>query len=188
MTLLFRIYILLKRKMFQSASDKNYKGKPKLNQPTLIKLHPKAKLEFAENVKLGWPQAVYYYSGYINIKIAGADGAITIGKNTTINNNAHFYCDSSSITIGDDCLIGPGFFCMASDGHDINPEARRTGVVKGAPITIMDNVFIGGGVTVLKGVEIGKNSVIAAGSVVTKSFPENSIIGGNPAKLIKEIE
>lgn len=185
--IMLKLLHIFKRFVFWAVSDKSYQGQPQKNQPVLIRKHPESKLVFHRNVKLGWSKSPFYYSGYINIRIDNPEGRIQVGENTTINNNAHIYCNSPFIEIGKNCLIGPQFYCIDSDGHDLDPKKRRGGIVKTAPIKIWDNVFIGARVIILKGVEIGENSVIAAGSVVSRSFPKNSVIGGNPAQLIKTL-
>lgn len=96
---------------------------------------------------------------------------------------------SKQITIGDHVTVGANVIITDSDFHSIDPLKRREILDSGkaAPILIEDDVFIGANSIILKGVTIGKNSVIGAGSIVTSSFPENSIIAGNPAQLIRQI-
>jgi len=110
---------------------------------------------------------------------------IHIGKSVLINFNCAFL-DAAPITIGDDCFIGPmvGLYTV---NHPLDPERRNEGYVTGKPITLGKNVWLGGSVTVLPGVIIGENSVIGAGSVVTKDIPANVIAAGNPAKVIKKL-
>jgi len=96
------------------------------------------------------------------------------------------------ITIGNNVMIGVGTHIYDTNFHNIDPVLRTEKkdpreTVKTAPIVICDNVFIGAFSIILKGVTIGRNSVVAAGSVVTKSIPANQIWGGNPAKFIKEL-
>ena len=74
-----------------------------------------------------------------------------------------------------------------SDFHDLDPKRRMTGIPKTAKVVIGKNVFIGNNVSILKGVTIGDNSIIGNGAVVTKSFPANTIVVGNPAKFLKYI-
>lgn len=109
---------------------------------------------------------------------------ITIGKNVFINSGCRFQ-DQGGITIGDGTLIGHNVV-LATLNHGLMPEDR--GTTYPAPIMIGNNVWIGANATVLQGVTIGDNAVIAAGAVVTKNVPENTIVGGVPAKLIKKIE
>ena len=95
----------------------------------------------------------------------------------------------SKIEIGDDVLCGADVRIFDNDFHPTDPEMRITNRNHSSvsPVVIESNTFIGTNSIILKGVKIGTNSVIAAGSIVTKSFPANSLIGGNPARLIKKI-
>ncbi|MGX7151229.1 chorismate mutase [Enterococcus ureasiticus] len=111
---------------------------------------------------------------------------IHVGKNFYANFNSIFL-DICPITIGDNCMFGPNAQLYAAT-HPLHPVKRNSGLEYGKPITIGDNVWLGGGVVITPGVTLGNNVVVAAGSVVTKSFPDNCVIGGNPAKIIKEIE
>ncbi|HEX4731912.1 MAG TPA: sugar O-acetyltransferase [Solirubrobacterales bacterium] len=92
--------------------------------------------------------------------------------------------DVAPITIGDDCQIGPNVQLLAAS-HPTEPEPRRAKLETAAPITIGDNVWLGGGAIVLPGVTIGDNSVIGAGAVVTKDVPANVVAVGNPARAIR---
>jgi len=109
---------------------------------------------------------------------------IRVGRNVFINQNCTFY-DLGGIDIADDVMIGPNVSLITS-GHPIEPSQRRAGVTA-APIAIGRNVWIAAGVTVIGGVSVGENSVVAAGSVVTKDVPANTLVGGNPAKVIRSI-
>lgn len=91
------------------------------------------------------------------------------------------------IEIGNDVLCGANTLITDFDWHGILPHERKTSPGDSRPIIIGNNVFIGYGTVVLKGVTIGENSVIGANSVVTKSIPANVIAGGNPCKVIKEL-
>ena len=108
---------------------------------------------------------------------------ITVGKNVFINAGCHFQ-DQGGIIIGDGTLIGHNVV-LATLNHGFRSEDR--GTLYPAPIIIGKNVWIGSNATILPGITIGKNSIIAAGAVVTKDVPENVITGGNPAKIIKKI-
>ena len=107
-----------------------------------------------------------------------------IGKNVFINSCCRFQ-DNGGIEIGDKTMIGPNV-TIVTVNHEINPETRINAIPK--PVKIGRNVWIGADCTILPGVTIGENSVIGAGSVVTKDVPANVIVAGNPAKLIKEIK
>ena len=114
---------------------------------------------------------------------------INYGKNTKIGKNVfiNFDCvflDLGGITIEDDVLIAPKV-SLLSEGHPINPNDRQS-LVPGQ-IHIRKNVWIGAGATILPGVTIGENAVVADGAVVSKDVPANTIVGGVPAKIIKSI-
>ena len=110
---------------------------------------------------------------------------IRIGSRTFVNFGL-VALDVTPITIGDDVQIGPNVQLLTPT-HPLDPIERRDGWEAGAPITIEDNVWLGGGVIVCPGVTIGANSVIGAGSVVTRDIPANCVAVGNPARLIKTI-
>lgn len=106
-----------------------------------------------------------------------------IGKNVFVNFDCTFL-DLGGITIDDGVLIAPKV-SLLSEGHPISPGERHSLVPK--PIHIKKNAWIGANATILYGVTIGENSVVAAGSVVSKDVPDNVVVGGTPAKIIKEI-
>ena len=110
---------------------------------------------------------------------------ILIGENFFANFDCVFL-DAATITIGDNCLIGPKT-CIYAIGHPMDAEERKKGIGVPKPVRIGDNVWIGGGVTIFPGVTIGDNTVIGAGSVVTRSFPGDVVIAGNPAKIIRSL-
>lgn len=109
---------------------------------------------------------------------------ITIGKNVFINAGCCFQ-DQGGITVGDGTLIGHNVV-LATLNHDFIPSKRTT--LHPAPIVIGKNVWIGANVTIVPGVTIGDGAIIAAGAVVTKDVPENAIVGGVPAKVMKTID
>ncbi len=107
-----------------------------------------------------------------------------IGKNVFINSCCRFQ-DNGGIEIGDKTMIGPNV-TIVTVNYEINPETRINAIPK--PVKIGKNVWIGADCTILPGVIIGENSIIGAGSVVTKDIPANIVVAGNPAKLIKKIK
>jgi acetyltransferase-like isoleucine patch superfamily enzyme len=114
---------------------------------------------------------------------------INYGKNTKIGKNVfiNFDCvflDLGGITIEDNVLIAPKV-SLLSEGHPITPNER--GSLVPGKIHIKKNAWIGAGATILPGVTIGENAVVAAGAVVSKDVPGNTIVGGVPAKIIKSI-
>lgn len=104
-----------------------------------------------------------------------------IGKDVYINHACSFL-DMGTITIEDEVLIGPNVQ-LITEGHPNNPKLRKALFTK--PITIKKNAWIGAGATVLPGVTIGENAIVAARAVVNKDIPDNAIVGGIPAKTIK---
>ena len=109
---------------------------------------------------------------------------IRVGRNVFINQNCTMY-DLGGIDIADDVMIGPNVSIITSS-HPIEPSRRRTCVL-GRPVVIERNVWIAAGATIIGGVTIGDNAVVAAGSVVTKDVPPNTLLGGNPARVIRSI-
>lgn len=110
---------------------------------------------------------------------------IEVGENFFANYNLTIL-DVAKVTIGKNVQIAPNVSIYTA-GHPIHPDTRNTGYEYGIPITIGDNVWIGGNVVILPGVKIGDNVVIGAGSVVTKDIPDNVIAMGNPCKIVREI-
>lgn len=108
---------------------------------------------------------------------------IQLGKNIFINHGCSFL-DLGGITIEDDVLIGPKVN-LITENHPIDPRKRKNLDLKS--IVIKKNVWIGANATILPGVTIGENSIVAAGAVVNKDVPSNVIVGGVPAKIIKSI-
>lgn len=108
---------------------------------------------------------------------------ITIGARTFINFNLTAL-DVAPITIGEDCVIGPNVQLLTPT-HPLDPQARLDKIESAEPVTIGDNVWLGGGVIVCPGVTIGNNAVIGAGSVVTKDVPANAMAVGNPARVLR---
>ena len=110
---------------------------------------------------------------------------IRVGKRFFANFNLTIL-DEARVTIGDDCFIGPNV-SMYTACHSTDPVERNTRREWAEPVTIGDNVWIGGSVTILPGVTIGSNVTIGAGSVVTRDIPDNVVAVGNPCKVIKNL-
>ena len=110
---------------------------------------------------------------------------IHVGENFYMNHNG-VILDGAKVEFGDNVFIGPncGFY---TSGHPIDKDLRRE-VEFAKPITIGDDVWIGGNVVVLPGVKIGDNCVIGAGSIVNKDIPSNCVAVGNPCRVIKELK
>lgn len=108
---------------------------------------------------------------------------ITVGENVFINACCHFQ-DHGGVTLGDGCQIGHNVV-FATLNHGLSPEERP--ITYPAPIVLERNAWVGSNATILQGVTIGENAVVAAGAVVTRDVPANTIVGGVPAKFIRKI-
>jgi maltose O-acetyltransferase len=110
---------------------------------------------------------------------------ITLGKEFYAN----FDCvmlDVCPIHIGDNCMLAPGVHIYTAT-HPLNADERNSGKELGKPVTIGNNVWIGGRAVINPGVTLGDNVVVASGAVVTKNVPANTVVGGNPARVIKTL-
>jgi maltose O-acetyltransferase len=112
-------------------------------------------------------------------------GAISIGDRTFVNVDA-VMLDVAPIAIGAACQIAPRVQLLTAT-HPVDPKARRAGWEYGDPITLADNVWLGGGVIVCPGVSIGQDTVVGAGAVVTRNLPAGVIAAGVPARALREI-
>jgi maltose O-acetyltransferase len=114
------------------------------------------------------------------------------GYNIHVGENfyANFDCtilDVCRVHIGDNCMLAPGVHIYTAT-HPLDPQERNSGMEYGKPVKIGDNVWLGGGSIINPGITIGNNAVVASGAVVTKNVPDNVVVGGNPAKVIKVLE
>ena len=110
---------------------------------------------------------------------------IMLGDRFYANTNCTII-DVAKVTIGNNVKFGPNVSVITA-GHPVHAEIRATAYEYGIPVTIGDNVWIGAGAIILPGTSVGANSVIGAGSVVTKDIPENVVAAGNPCKVIRQI-
>ena len=110
---------------------------------------------------------------------------ISVGKRFFANFN-FTVLDEAHVTIGDDCFIGPNVSIYTAC-HSTDPEERNSRREWAEPVSIGNNVWIGGSVTILPGVTVGNNVTIGAGSVVTKDIPDNVVAAGNPCRIIKSL-
>lgn len=111
---------------------------------------------------------------------------IVVGENFYANHNL-VILDCAKVVFGDNVFIGPNCSFYTA-GHPLDAKQRNEGLEYAHPITIGNNVWLGGNVVVLPGVSIGNNAVIGAGSVVTKDIPDNVIAVGNPCRVVRNIE
>lgn len=111
---------------------------------------------------------------------------IHVGENFFANFDCVFL-DVCEIRIGDNCLLAPGVHIYTAT-HPLDVTQRILGAEYGKPVTIGNNVWIGGRAVINPGVKIGNNVVVASGAVVTKDVPDNVVVGGNPARIIKHLD
>jgi maltose O-acetyltransferase len=111
---------------------------------------------------------------------------IHVGDDFLANYNVTIL-DIREVRVGDHVMIGPNTL-ITTVGHPLSPAKRRKHIGQAEPVRIGNDVWIGGSCTILPGVTIGNNVVVAAGAVVTKDVPDNSVVAGVPAKVIKKIE
>ena len=144
------------------------------------------KVVIQKKVSLGFSKAPKIGTGQTLLQARTKESQIFIGEGTHMSNNVSIIA-CSKITIGANCRIGDLVSIFDSDFHEINPNSRNLSNGKTKEVEIGQNVWIGSRVLILKGVKIGKNCVVAAGSVVTNSVPESSLAAGIPAKVIRKI-
>jgi acetyltransferase-like isoleucine patch superfamily enzyme len=160
-------------------------GSPRRLQPVLL-VGPGA-IAFGEDVQLGWYRSPLFYAGYCHFEVSSVAARIEIGDHTEFNNNAFVKSEGAGIRIGARGLFGANIEIFDSNFHDLDPARRHGGNPRMAPVEIEENVFMGMSVKVLKGVTIGRDSVIGAGAVVSASIPAGVIAAGNPARVVREL-
>lgn len=114
------------------------------------------------------------------------------GFNTYVGENfyANFDCtilDVCEVRIGDNCMLGPRVHIYTA-AHPLDPVERNSGQEFGKPVTIGNNVWVGGGAIINSGVTNGDDVVIASGAIVTRDVPDRVVVGGNPARIIKRLD
>ena len=141
-------------------------------------------LRFGDRVNLSGRSCFYFMHGM------GEPPLIEIGDETFVGNGCTFSA-GSSIRVGNHCLVSACVRVHDNDGHPLDPGRRREGAPIGpdetAPVVIGDNVWLGAGATILKGVTIGENAVVGTGAVVAADVPPNAVVAGNPARVVKTL-
>jgi acetyltransferase-like isoleucine patch superfamily enzyme len=161
-------------------------GSPTTWQPVLFL--GEGAIVLGHGVEFGWPTSAAYYSGYCHVEARCFGSVIEVGDGARINNNAFIKSEGPGVRIGRRALIGSFVEIFDSDFHDLRPDRRHDGEPRMAAVDLGEDVFIGDGVKVLKGVTIGRYSVIGAGSVVTSSIPAGVVAAGNPARVLRELD
>lgn len=139
-----------------------------------------------ERVRLGYRAATRLGNGEILLQARSKNSSIRIGADCSMNNNFSII-SLLAVEIGERVMIGDGVSIFDSDFHRVDPTTRWDGSDDPEPVSIGRNVWLGSRVLILKGVTIGENTVVAAGSVVTKSLPPNVVAGGVPAKVLRHL-
>lgn len=172
---------------YRWLSDAKVKGKPRLYQP--LQAVGLGAIEFEGRVNIGVFPSPLFFSTYAYIEARNSTAKVSIGEGTWINNGFTAIAEHTSITIGRRVLIGTNVEVFDSNFHGIRVEDRMVSRAEWAnPVVIEDDVFLGSNVRVMKGVTIGRGSVIANSSLVVSDVPPGTVAGGNPARIIKPVE
>ena len=173
--------------VYKLLSSAQVRGKPRLHQP--LQAVGLGSIEFTGKVNIGVFQSPFFLSTYTYLEVRKSAAKISVEDGTWINNNFCAIAEYTSIAIGRRVLIGTNVEIYDSDFHGIRVSDRNKSMAEWArPVVIEDDVFLGSNVRVLKGVTIGRGSVIANSSVVTSDIPPGVIAGGMPARVLKAIE
>jgi len=181
-----RLFQIPRILLFRILSNCKVFGRPYLMQP--VQLIGKGEIHLDGRVTIGVFPSPYFLNGYGYIEARNPGARVTIGTGTWINNNFVAISEHTSITIGKNVIIGTSVEIYDSNFHGLEANRRHISCPEeAAEVFIEDNVFIGSNVTILKGVTIGQDSVIANGSLVTKSIPSGVVAGGSPATVLKQL-
>lgn len=143
-------------------------------------------IQIGNDNNFGYQFAPILGDGRILLQPRGKEARIVIGSHCAFSNNISIIA-RCEIIIGDKFLCGDRVTIVDSDFHNIRPERRWDDAGETRPVRIGDNVWVGSGATILKGVSIGDHSIVAPGSVVTKDVPARVVVGGVPARIIRAI-
>lgn len=186
---LYRIFLLAYTKCYTFITHSVNIGEGSVVYPTTrISNSCMERVKIGANCAIGrrkkGPIIGHFFPTRIIIK--GSDASVHIGNNTNLN--GVYIASRKSIEIGSNCRIAAGVVILDHKGHIVNSGDRTHGQDIPNPITIGDNVWLGTNCIILKGTVIGDNSVVSCGSVVKGVFEENSIIQGNPAKVVGKVQ
>jgi acetyltransferase-like isoleucine patch superfamily enzyme len=145
------------------------------------RVSPRAEIELSPLLTLGRGSSIGSFT-----KLKASDGPLTIGSNVDIATGCFLSSHTAGVTIGDDCLIGPNVSIIGNNYRydDLATPIRRQEKISDKGIRIGNNVWIGAGCVILEGAEIGAGAILTPNSVVSSRIPENSIVQGNPGKVI----
>lgn len=151
-----------------------------------VALDGRGSVTLGDDVSLGVLGAPCMGDGKILLQARASDSAIVIGPGCVLSNNISLIA-VQKITLGASCMLGDFCSIMDSEFHGVSVATRHL-PGESAPVTLGDNVWVGSRAMILKGVTIGDNSVVAAGSIVTKDVPANTLVAGIPAKIIRRVD
>jgi acetyltransferase-like isoleucine patch superfamily enzyme len=172
---------------YRFISESQPIGSPKRHQPLF--LCGRGIVQFDGRVHLGVFPSPKFLSSTCYLEARNPGAKIQIGDGTCINNDFTAIAEFSSIKIGKRVLIGTSVEIYDSNFHGLSVDERLMSKQEWSkPVVIEDDVFIGSNVSIMKGVRIGRGSIIASGSVVVQSVSDGVIVGGNPAKFIRFVQ
>jgi acetyltransferase-like isoleucine patch superfamily enzyme len=151
-----------------------------------VKISGSGKVTIRKNCNFGYRDGGGYSSGLIEIQTRQVYAQIYIDENVATNNNLYI-ASAGSILIGKNTLIGRNVTIMDFEAHAISPNHRRD-IGEIGEVKIGENCWLGNNCVILKNTTLGRNSIVAIGAVVRGVFPENVVIGGVPAKIIKHLD
>lgn len=137
---------------------------------------------------LGYFPSPQFFSGYIHIEAREAGARVEIEDSVHVNNSACLIAERTSITLEESTLLGPEVCILDSDFHELSPGSRLGGRHQAKSVRVSRNVFLGMRVTLLKGVTVGENSVVGAGTTISRSIPANTIASGMPSYVERNLK
>ena len=177
----------LRIERFRALSTcRNVSGDPNCAQPLLC--NGRGRIEFGEGVEIGWSSSPGFFSGYTYIEAASPASLVRVGDRCAFNNTVTLRSEGPGIDVGADTLFGTDVQVFDSDFHGFHPSRRHGGHARMAEVRIGRNAWLGSNVIVLRGVTIGDDTVVGAGSVVSRSLPAGVIAAGNPARVVRAFE
>lgn len=180
-----RVYRSARASFYRCISTAKVEGKLRAVAPVLC--DGRGTVRVGKGVSFGFIQDADFWTSYVFLNPRNPGTVISFGEGTTVCNHFTAVAEGPGIEFGKNVLVGTGVSVFDSDFHEVDPAKRCSGTPKAGKVVIGDNVWIGERVTILKGAVIGENSVVAAGAVVSGIFPKNVVIGGVPAKVIRNI-
>ncbi len=181
-----KVCAAFRRSFYRLISDAKVIGRPLCAAPVLSQ--GAGTVSFGKNVHVGLDYDTDFWTSYVFLNPRNPESKIEIGEGSWVGNHFVAISEGPGIFIGKNVLIGTHVEVYDSDFHAVNVRARLQSDAKRAAVKIGNDVWIGNNVTILKGTEIGEHSVVAAGAVVSGKFPPNVVLGGVPAKVIRQIE